>query len=144
MLPPVWLALSLAAMVLLDLFAPLAGPLPRGLRLAGVLPIGAGLGLILWCAGLFKRAETTIVPFQESSALVTGGPYAWSRNPIYAGMLLILSGTALALGTLAPWLVLPVFAGIIRARFIAGEEAMLRTRFGAEYAAYCGRVRRWL
>jgi protein-S-isoprenylcysteine O-methyltransferase Ste14 len=144
MLPPVWLALALISMVVLDVLLPLAGTLPAALRFLGAPLIALGVGFILWCAGLFKRAQTTIVPFEESSALVQTGPYARSRNPIYTGMLAILAGTALALGTLSPWLVLPVFAWIIRTRFIAGEEAMLRTRFGADYDAYCARVRRWL
>jgi protein-S-isoprenylcysteine O-methyltransferase Ste14 len=144
MLPPIWLALALISMVVLDVLLPLAGPLPAALRFLGAPLIALGLGFILWCAGLFKRAQTTIVPFEESSALVQSGPYARSRNPIYTGMLAILAGTALALGTLSPWGVLPVFAWIIRTQFIAGEEAMLRSRFGAEYDAYCARVRRWL
>jgi protein-S-isoprenylcysteine O-methyltransferase Ste14 len=143
-LPPVVLLLALVAMGLLHALAPVARPLDGGLRWAGAVPIAAGVGLVLWCAGLFRRAETTIIPFQESSSLLTAGPYAWSRNPIYAGMALTLGGVALALGSVTPWLVVPAFVGWIGHRFIRVEEAMLRERFGAEYQAYCGRVRRWL
>jgi protein-S-isoprenylcysteine O-methyltransferase Ste14 len=143
-LPPVVLLLALVAMGMLHAVAPGARPLGEGLRWAGAAPIAAGVGLVLWCAGLFRRADTTIIPFQESSSLLTAGPYRWSRNPIYSGMALALSGVALALGSLTPWLVLPAFVGWIERRFIRGEEAMLRARFGAEYEAYCARVRRWL
>jgi protein-S-isoprenylcysteine O-methyltransferase Ste14 len=143
-MPPVVLLMALVAMGVLHALLPLAQPLSGAGRLLGALPIAAGVALVLWSAGLFRRARTTIVPFEESSSLVAHGPYRWSRNPIYTGMLAVLAGTALALGSLSPWLVIPAFAWWIQRRFIRGEEAMLRARFGAEYDAYCARVRRWV
>jgi len=57
---------------------------------------------------------------------------------------LILSGAALALGSAAPWLIIPVFIGVIVRQVIAGEERKLTAEFGSEYLEYCTRVRRWM
>ena len=59
-------------------------------------------------------------------------------------MAILLSGVALALGSLSPWIMLPLFVWIITKRFIVKEEAMLTDTFDDEYLDYCKRVRRWL
>ena len=87
---------------------------------------------------------TAIHPLARSSFLVRSGPFRFSRNPIYLGMVLILSGAALALGSATPWLIIPVFIGVLAQQVIAGEERKLTAEFGAEYLEYCTRVRRWL
>jgi protein-S-isoprenylcysteine O-methyltransferase Ste14 len=89
-------------------------------------------------------AQTTIKPYETSSALVTGGPYRFSRNPIYLGMVLFLVGLNLGLGSWSPLLAIPAFAFIIERRFIRAEEAALLRRFGDEYETYRRRVRRWI
>ena len=93
---------------------------------------------------MFSRAGTTIKPFEESSALVTHGPYYFSRNPIYIGLVFALIGVGLAMGTIAPFAVVPIFIWLIHRRFILPEEAMLERTFGAAYAEYERQVRRWL
>jgi protein-S-isoprenylcysteine O-methyltransferase Ste14 len=98
----------------------------------------------LWVAGIFDRAGTTIKPFEESSALVTTGPFRVSRNPVYLGMVLGLLGVAVLAGSLSPFLVIPLFAVLIDRRFIQAEEAQLERTFGASYVAYKSQVRRWL
>lgn len=142
--PPFYLLLSAALMLALDRWLPLREVVPAVWRRLGLLPLGAGLLLILWCAGLFRRAGTTIKPFQRSSALLRRGPYRYSRNPIYLGMLAVLAGIGVLLGTLAPFSVVPLFALWIDFGFIRAEEAALADTFGAAYAAYCRQVRRWL
>lgn len=79
-----------------------------------------------------------------SSAIVTGGIYRFTRNPMYVGMTFI----ALGLGTLmasvgALIMILPAVLAIDRF-VIAKEEAYLQRRFGSDYEAYCRTVRRWL
>jgi protein-S-isoprenylcysteine O-methyltransferase Ste14 len=106
--------------------------------------LALGAALVLWPAGLFNRAGTTIRPFERSSALVVSGPYRLSRNPIYLGMATMLAGVGVLAGSLTPFLVVPAFMGLIEMRFIRKEEAMLQEAFGAEYAAYRARVRRWI
>ncbi len=75
--------------------------------------------------------------------MIERGVYAWSRNPIYLADALILAGLALRWDVAALVLV-PLFMAVIRRRFIDGEEAMLRDRFGPAFDAYAARVRRWL
>ena len=63
---------------------------------------------------------------------------------MYLGMVLLLLGVAIALGSLGAWLPIPVFVWIIQARFIVGEERFLEQTFGEPYVAYKRAVRRWL
>jgi protein-S-isoprenylcysteine O-methyltransferase Ste14 len=79
-----------------------------------------------------------------SSALVVDGPFRFTRNPVYLGMVLFLFGVGVLLGSLTPFLVIPLFALVIDRRFVRVEEAMLTKAFGPSYSAYQSRVRRWL
>ena len=103
-----------------------------------------GVVLVLWGARSFSRAGTTVRPFQDPSALVTSGPYRYSRNPIYLGLVLALIGIGLLLGTLSPFVVVPVLICLIQQRFIQPEEAVLEKTFGSAYGRYKRQVRRWL
>jgi protein-S-isoprenylcysteine O-methyltransferase Ste14 len=143
-LPPVYLLAALILMVGLHLLLP--GPQVFGspLRYIGLPVLALGLALILWASGLFRKAGTTIRPFEESSTLVVDGPYRWSRNPIYLGMIGGLIGIGTLLGSVWPFLVIPIFAFVLDVRFVRGEEAALGRAFGAAYAGYKARVRRWL
>jgi protein-S-isoprenylcysteine O-methyltransferase Ste14 len=113
-------------------------------ELAGLAPVAIGLALALSAARLFRRAATPIEPWETPSALVAAGPYRFTRNPMYLGLALCLSGFAVWLGTLTPFLVIPLFAWVITVRFIRREEQRLETRFGDQYRAYKARVRRWI
>jgi len=94
----------------------------------------------------FGRAGTTVNPHQpeETSALVTGGVYAWTRNPMYLGLTIVLIGWATRLGTLTPFAGPVIFVPLIERVQILPEEHVLRARFGKEYQDYCARVYRWL
>jgi protein-S-isoprenylcysteine O-methyltransferase Ste14 len=75
---------------------------------------------------------------------VTDGVFARSRHPMYLGMVFILAGVALGLGSAGAVLVVPTFALWIRRRFVLPEEAHLEAQFGRRYRDYARRVRRWL
>ena len=111
--------------------------------LLGVLLIGAGLVAIFWTVRTLLHAHTTFRPDRAATALVTWGPYRWSRNPIYVGFIAIYLGVA-ALTNLA-WQVvlLPLVLLALTVAVIYREEAYLRATF-PEYEQYAGRVRRWL
>ncbi len=143
-LPPVFFAVALAGMVALHWLAPLAEPLPAPLSWLGFVPALLGVAMILAAARRFERAGTTIKPFRRSSSLVREGPYRFTRNPMYLGMVLVLLGVALGLGSVTPFLVLPVFVVLIQRRFVRAEEALLAEVFGADYDAYRRQVRRWI
>lgn len=107
------------------------------LVLAGVVLVAAGLGTL-------RRHATTVNPRGSASALVTDGPFARSRNPLYLALVLAHVGLALLAGS--TWmLVSAVPAAVCMDRLIiAGEERYLTRRFGQAYTDYCRRVRRWL
>jgi len=142
-LPPVYFLAAVCLMAALHFLFPIKRILPAAYSSGGVL-ILIGMFLILWAVRLFVKAGTAIKPFEESSRLVVAGPYRWSRNPIYLGMAIILLGIGLALGTLTPFAIIPLFVWLIQKHFIAHEEAMLDKSFGAAYAEYKKRIRRWL
>jgi protein-S-isoprenylcysteine O-methyltransferase Ste14 len=142
--PPVYFLAAILAMVGLHLLFPVRHLVDYPWRLAGLLPLLAGIAVALLADQSFKRHATTIKPFERSSALVTNGVFRFSRNPMYLSMILILVGVALLLGTLSPWLIVPVLAVILDRLFIAREEQMLGETFGAAYAEYRKRVRRWV
>jgi len=144
LLPPVYLLLSLLLMGLLHYFLPLVTLVSAPFTYAGYILLVSGLAIILVCAIMFKRAKTAIIPFEKSSKLVSEGIYRYSRNPIYAGMLIILTGVATILGSLSTFLVIPVFLLIIQQGYIKHEERFLEKTFGDDYLEYKARVRRWL
>lgn len=142
--PPVWLAGAMAAMWGLSRLAPWPAWEGAAALWAGRALILAALLVMLWAALAFRRARTTIVPHEAPSALVTSGPFRFSRNPIYAVDAAILIGWGLSLGALLPFVVVPLFVRVIGARFIRGEEARLRAAFPEAFAAWAARTRRWL
>jgi protein-S-isoprenylcysteine O-methyltransferase Ste14 len=142
-LPPVYFLTAILSMAALHFLLPIARILPAGYSSGGVL-ILIGMSLILWAVRLFFKAGTAIKPFAASTKMIVAGPYRWSRNPIYLGMVFILVGIGLALGTLAPFVIVPIFVWLIQKNIIAHEEAMLDKSFGAAYAEYKKRIRRWL
>ena len=145
--PPLvsWLAVAL----LMKLSAGLA---PR-FALAGLhrpvlaLALASGGGLVAGFGVIcFRRARTTVDPRypEKMSALVTSGIYRVTRNPMYLGMLLTLGGWAFWLGHGLPFLFLPLFVAVLNRWQIAPEERALAQMFGARFAAYRARVRRWV
>lgn len=93
----------------------------------------------------FRRAHTTLNPHkpEKTSALVTSGVYAWTRNPMYLGLWLLLVGWAVRLGALSAFIVALLFIPLIGYVQIRAEERVLARRFGEEYERYRRRVHRW-
>jgi len=144
LLPPVILLISGLLCLALDHWLPIVEFSSLAGRIIGMIAIADGVAMVLYCALEFRHRQTTIIPFQEPSALITGGLYRFSRNPIYLGMITLLIGIVIALGSASPWIVPPLFMAIITKRFIQKEEASLTETFGDEYLEYTQRVRRWL
>jgi len=144
MLPPTYLFNALAAMVFLHLFVPLYTVTHYPWNIFGVVPLSTGIFLNLAADRSLKKRNTTVKPFEASSALVTTGVYRFSRHPMYLGMIFILTGVALLLESLSPYIIIPIFALLMDRTFISAEESMLGTRFGDEWKKYKSTVRRWL
>ena len=143
-MPPVYLLLAIIAMVALAYSFPQPELLTGPWRWAGTVPIVAGVGLAVWVVRLFHKRGTTIRPGAVSNDLLTDGPFRFSRNPIYLGMTCLLVGIALALGSLTPWPIVPIFVALVAWNVIPVEESMLEEAFPDEYARYRARVRRWI
>lgn len=144
LVPPVYFLLALGLEVLLDRAAPLAQLISPPWHWFGLLSLPPAVALAGPGARALARRGTTLHPFGEPTVLVTDGPYRFSRNPLYLSLALILLGTAVYLGSLTPFLVVPAFVWVIGALFIRPEEAKLAAAFGDDYRDYCRRVRRWL
>lgn len=113
---------------------------------AGAIAAGIGLAVALWGVIAFRRAQTTVDPMHpvRSARLVTVGVYRWTRNPMYLGFVLLLVGLALALQSVPGIALAFMTAGYLHRFQIQPEERQLHQRFGADFAIYCARVRRWL
>jgi protein-S-isoprenylcysteine O-methyltransferase Ste14 len=142
--PPVYLMAALVLMYMLNRYANFVTFWEWPWTALGLVPVVAGFGLVMYCARLHGRHKTTLKPYQEASVLITDGPHRVSRNPIYAGMVVMLVGVAILLGSALPWLVVPFFVVTITNQFIKYEESALAERFGDQYTEYRRQVRRWI
>ncbi len=144
-LPPLLLVLVLAMLMLvLDKVSPLFRVLPAAVACLGAALVALGVLMVLISAGLFRLRKTTVNPFGEPAVMVQDGFYRFSRNPMYLGMLLVLTGVGLWLGNVLALLLAPVFVVIMTRWYILREEQLLEARFGDVYRAYRSRVRRWI
>jgi protein-S-isoprenylcysteine O-methyltransferase Ste14 len=141
--PPLFYIAGFLIGVALEVAFPIDGP-PVGVRIAGAV-IGVALWLALDGAAMlfFRRAGTSMIPFNPTTALVTTGPYRFTRNPMYLGMAFLYVGLALALGVIWALLTLPVVIAAVDQLVIALEEGYLVRKFGDPYCDYMRRVRRW-
>jgi len=120
--------------------------LPEGWlwRLLGALLIGVGIFLALWAERTMHNAGTNVNPYKPTTAIVTVGPYRFTRNPMYLSMALCYLGVASLMNALWPLLLLLVSLSLINYGVIAREERYLEKKFGDEYVRYKSRVRRWV
>lgn len=119
--------------------------LPDTLHPAGVVALMAGLGALLWCVCDFHRAgRGTLAPWAPPARLVTTGLYARSRNPMYVGVVLMLTGWALMLRSVPHAVYAAVVAGAFHLRVVMGEEPYLARRHGEAWRRYAQQVPRWL
>lgn len=140
--PPVYFAFPLLAGLLLHSAVPWAiGGRPATL-FVGVALVASGIVFVLTAVASVHRAGTTIVPHHPVSVLLTHGPYALSRNPMYTGLATAVTGAAFIVGTWWPLLLLPAGIAAVRLLVIAPEERYLASFDG--YAAYRSKVRRWI
>ena len=140
--PPLIYGVPLIAGLVLNRWSPL--PLVAG---HATLPAGllvVVLGFVALPAVLaFRKARTHPEPWKPTKALVTVGPYRFSRNPMYVGFTLCYLGIAVWQNSLWPLLALPVVIAVMLVGVIKREERYLEGLFGNDYRAYRTRVRRW-
>lgn len=143
--PPIWtlIYLLLCAALSWSLGWPSIPGLP--IPLLGAALVAVAFITPVWALMLFRREDTEIEPTSPTNRkLVTGGPYRFTRNPMYLGLVVLAVGIAVWVGT---WpLVIAPLAVFATANWvhIPFEEAKMRRQFGADYDGYVARVRRWM
>lgn len=146
-IPPPVLALATAAgMWFVARTWPAFGFAFPGQDILAVALAVAGVAFALWGVITFHHADTTHNPMRpdKTSVLVTRGPYRFSRNPMYVGVLTVLAAWGLYLGNLLGFLLLPLLVAYLSRFQIGPEERVLEGKFGAGFDAYRQSVRRWL
>lgn len=111
--------------------------------LAGVLIGGAGVALASWAIRHFRTAGTNVPTNRPVHALVTSGPYRYTRNPIYVGLTLLYCGIAVAFGSVMAFVFLAIVLVTMEFGVVRREERYLEKLFGDDYLAYRQSVRRW-
>ena len=142
--PPLVYLAGFGCGLLVELVSP-SPELPGWLRVAGAV-VGIVLLLLLDTRAMlrFQRHATPFNPARPAQALVTDGPYRFTRNPMYIGMACAYAGAAIAASTLWPLAFLPGVLFVIDRAIIPREERHLAERFGEVYERYRRRVPRWL
>jgi len=111
---------------------------------AGAVIFSAGAAIAGWGWLTFREARTTTVPGEVSSRFVIWGPYRFTRNPMYVGLVVAYVGEALILRQIWPLLLLPLVVAYVNWVVIPVEEGKLTEVFGDKYRNYQARTRRWL
>lgn len=110
---------------------------------AGAIALLSGIFVMLAGTSRFRKLGNNLEPWKHSNQIVSSGIYGYTRNPMYLGMALTYVGLALWFRSSWAIIVLPVVILVIRSQVIAREERYLAQKFGDEYLAYKGKVRRW-
>jgi protein-S-isoprenylcysteine O-methyltransferase Ste14 len=143
--PPIWTLIYLIVSAMIGWL--LGWPTPPGLPLP---PLGIALVVVafippVWAIVLFRREDTEVNPTSPTNRkLVASGPYRFTRNPMYLGLVILALGIALWVGAW-PMFIAPI-AVFATANWvhIPFEEAKMRRQFGAAFEDYVARVRRWM
>ncbi len=115
-----------------------------GPRWSGLAAIAVGIAMIVAARRAMLAAETNINPFKPTTAIVSSGPFRFTRNPLYVSMTLIYLGLTLVVNTWWTFLLLGPVLLIIHFGVVKREERYLEGKFGESYRAYRLRVRRYL
>ena len=115
------------------------GPLWAALALSIV-----GVAIVVLAARTLRAAGTNVDPLLPTTAIVTAGPYRFSRNPIYVGLTLLYLGLALTFNTWWAVIVLVPILAVMHVGVVRREERYLEQKFGEPYRQFCSRVRRYL
>ncbi|SRR5581483_1975405 len=142
--PPLIYAATFGAGLLFNRLASLPAVRIPATRAVGASLLLGGLGLSIWGFLTMHKAGTPVIPTKPTTALVTEGPFQYTRNPLYLGMAVAYKGLALWLGQIGPLLLLPVAVAVMQRGVIEREEHYLERKFGSAYQAYRAATPRWL
>ena len=145
--PPLIFVAAIAIAIVAHVFYPLpwfTSPLSDMLFIAGIIGVLAAVALVFTAIRSMRRARTTVLPTRPSEHLVTGGPFSFTRNPIYLANALVMIGAGLITG-IAWFFLLAIIGGFLTQKLaVEPEERHLQARFGKRYVDYRKKVRRWI
>jgi protein-S-isoprenylcysteine O-methyltransferase Ste14 len=144
LLPPQIAFVALVIGSLLHALLPVTWRIIPAIPAVGIVILAIGAALAVWALALFRNQRTPVYPTTTPTTLVTSGPFRFTRNPMYLGIVLILIALVLLLGSL-PMLTAPIlFLLVMNLYYLPFEEAKMDKLFGEAYSTYRQRVRRWL
>lgn len=143
-LPPLFTAAAVLAALALQWLVPIGWEGSGVWRVLGALLVAGAVAAMGWAVTTMVRAQANVLPHRAATGLVTHGPFAWSRNPIYAADVALVAGLGLLFGN--AWMLgaAPVLALLLRELAVKREERHMAAAFGGDWQLYAGRVRRWL
>lgn len=144
LIAPVLAGICLVLMLLLHWLYPVGLLLHFPFNLVGLLLSGLGLAISFMAHRQFKKIGATLYPFSQPGKLVTDGLFRYTRNPMYLGLTIFLSGAWLFLGSFSPGVFVVAFLLVADRWYITYEEQQLLAVFGATYATYQAKTPRWV
>ena len=139
--PPVILLASIVLQIILLFSFPISVDMSS---LLGLILILSSISLVFVSFRFMRKMKTTFIPDGTPEVLISSGPFKFSRNPIYLGMLTILVGLAFLMSSLSAIIIAIVFGTIINFTWIAHEEKKLHELFSEDWENYSSKVRRWI
>lgn len=143
-LPPAYFLLAILLSFGLHFTLPIRKILTYPWQLLGLLPLVGGILIGLWADYGFKKHNTPVNHFAKATVLVSTGAFRISRNPMYLGMTLILSGISFLLGSLSSFIPVLLFPIVLHYLFVVPEEQALSEIYGKTFDEYRDHVRRWI
>jgi len=143
-LPPGLFLMFMVVMIGSHYILPIEKFILRPYSYVGVVLVLSGLVFVVWPDAIFKKSKTTIKPYEDPAKLITVGPFRVSRHPTYLGMVGVLLGAAVVLGSVTPFVFPFLFAIVVDTFYIRFEEKRLEAMFGEQYRQYRQKVRRWV
>ncbi len=142
--PPAFMVLTVLCMVLISNYAPIGHWLNYPGRYLGIIIIILGFTLSLGSGLFFRKLGTNPKPGAKASVIVTKGAFKYTRNPMYLGLMTIVTGVAILLGTFSPLFLIPILFIILHTQFVLREEKLMEEWFGEPYLEYKKRTPRWI
>ncbi len=143
-MPPAYFYLGIAFIILIHFIFPVMQIVHYPHTLLGILFIFLGVMLNIWAWLLFTKNKTTQNPFKNPDKFINKRIYKISRNPMYLGMLIILIGIAVLMGSLTTFIFPIIFFFITNQLFVPLGEKNMERAFGKRYLEYKNKVRRWI
>lgn len=144
LVPPVLLLLCIIGIVFVQNSVTTAFALGKIAFWVGVALTVSGIALPIWGAQVFRIAQTNILPYKDPDKMVRNGPFRFSRNPMYLGMLCIITGAAMMSGMIENFAFSALFFCVANWWYIPFEEGRMRAAFGENFDEYAAAVRRWI